>query len=93
MRVKLHGMSHDVGYLDVAPVVHLLHGVQDTPLHRLKSVGQMRNCAVKYHIAGIVQEPVLVHAAELVNGHGVVFVGWLITGVLGGEIVFVVVHP
>ena len=38
MRVKLHGMSYDVGHLIVPPVVHAFHGVQDAALHRFQSV-------------------------------------------------------
>ena len=41
--VELHRVTHDVCDLVEAPVVHALHRVQDTPLHRLKAVADMRH--------------------------------------------------
>ena len=38
MRVILHGLTYDVGYLVVLTVINALHRVQDTTLHRLKTI-------------------------------------------------------
>ena len=35
MRVKLHGVSHNVCHLIISSVVHAFHGMEDAPLHRL----------------------------------------------------------
>ena len=66
MGVELHGVAHDVGHLVVTPVFHAPHGVQDAPLHGLQSVHDVGYGAFQYHVRGIVQKPVLVHAAQLV---------------------------
>ena len=82
MRMIHHGVSHNVGHLVVAAVVHLLHRVQNTSLHGLQSVVYMRHGTLQYHVRGIVQEPVLIHAREVVHGRGVEAVYGLIVAVL-----------
>ena len=67
MRVELHGMSHDVGHLVVLAVVHPLHGMEDTSLHGLQSVHDMRDSPLENDIRGIVEKPLLVHAREVVS--------------------------
>ena len=67
MRVELHSVSHDVRHLVVAPVVHALHRVQDASLHRLQSVDDVRHGTFQYDVARIVEEPVLVHSAQVVR--------------------------
>ena len=62
VRVVLHCLADDIGYLVVLPVVHRLHGMQNTTLHRLETILNSRHSAFEYHIRSIVQEPVLVHA-------------------------------
>ena len=90
VRVELHGMSHDIGHFVVASVVHAFHRVQDTALHRFQSILDLRHSALKDDIGGIVQEPVLVHAAEMMHGRGIETVGGLVVGVLVlGELVVV----
>ena len=71
VRVELHRVSHDVGHLVVAPVVHTLHRVQDAALHGLEAVLDVRNGAIQYGVGGIVQKPVLVHTAQVVHGSSV----------------------
>ena len=71
MRVELHGMSHNVCNLVVSSVVQPLHGVQDASLYGFQSIVDVRNRTFQYHIRGIVQKPVLVHAAQLML-HGLV---------------------
>ena len=65
MGVVLHRQAHDVGYLVEVAVVGLLHGMQDAPLHGLEAVLDVWHGTLKYHIGGIVEKPVLVHAAQL----------------------------
>ena len=90
VRVELHGVSHDVGHLVVASVVHALHRVKDTALHRFQSILDLRHSALKDDIGGIVQKPVLVHAAEMMHGRGIKAVGGLVVGVcILGELVVV----
>ena len=47
MRMVLHGLSDDVGDLRVAAVIHLPHGVENSPLHRLHAVHDMRNGTIQ----------------------------------------------
>ena len=72
VRVELHGMAHDIGHLVETPVVEQLHGVEDTPLYRLQTVGKVRNGPLENDVRGIVEEPVLKHARELEFGIGLV---------------------
>ena len=71
MRVKLHGVSHDVRHLVVSSIVHSFHGVEDTSLHRFETILDVRNGTLQDDIRSIVEEPVLVHAAEMVYSGGV----------------------
>ena len=73
VRVELHGLAHHVGHLVVASVLHAVHGMQNASLHRLQSVVDVGHGALEYHVGGIVQEPVLVHAAQVVGNHIVLF--------------------
>ena len=86
--VKLHGFAHDVGHLVVAPVVHTLHGVQYAALHRLQSVATVWHGTLQDNIRGVVQEPVLVHARQVVHGRCVEAVGGLVVAVgVGSQLV------
>ena len=66
MRVVLHGLTDDVGYLVVLAVIDRLHRMQDTALHRLQTIFDRRHCTLQYHVRSIVQEPVLVHACQMI---------------------------
>ena len=66
VRMELHGMSHDVGHLVVAPVVHTLHGVQDAALYRFETVVDVGHGPFENHVRGIIQKPILVHPAQVV---------------------------
>ena len=66
VRVELHGLPHDVRHFRVAAVVQTLHGVQYAPLHGFQTVAQMRHGPFQYDVGGIIQEPALIHAGELV---------------------------
>ena len=61
MRVVFHGVAHDVGHLVVPPVLQLVHGVQDTALHRFQSVVNIRKSTVQNDIRSVVQVPFAVH--------------------------------
>ena len=50
MRMKLHGMPHDVGHLIVPSVIHSLHTVHDASLYGLKSVTYMGNSTLQDYI-------------------------------------------
>ena len=63
--VILHRQTHDVGHLVEVAVVGLLHGVHDASLHGLEAVLDVGNGALEYYVGGIVEKPVLVHAAQL----------------------------
>ncbi len=65
--VELHGVSHDVCHLIISAVVHALHRVQDAALNGFQTVFYMRDGTVENGIGGIVQKPVLVHAAQVVH--------------------------
>lgn len=91
----LHGMSHEVRHLVVAPVVLLLHRVQDAALHGLETVVEMRHRTLEDNVRRIVEKPVLVHSRELVL-HRVVLAIILLRLVVGmfvaRVVVFVNVH-
>ena len=82
--VELHGVAHDVGHLVVAPVVHSFHRVQYAPLHGLQAVLDVGDGALQYNVRGIVEKPVLVHAAQVVHRRGVKPVYGFVVGVLCG---------
>ncbi len=67
MGMVLHGVAYDVGHLVVASVVHALHGVEYASLHRLETVRYVRYGTLEYHVRGVVQEPLLIHAGELAS--------------------------
>ncbi len=81
VRVELHGVSHDVRHLIISAVVHALHRVEDASLHGLQAVLQVGNGSVENAVAGIVEEPVLIHAAQMVHGGSIEAVHGLIVGV------------
>ena len=89
VRVKLHGMSHDVRHLVIAAVVHALHRVQDAALHRLQTVLNVRHGPFEDDVRGIVQEPVLIHAAQVVHGSCVEAVHGLVVRVCRGTFAIV----
>ena len=60
----LHRRTDDIGNLGKTPVVNLVHGVQDTPLHGLQAIDDMRNGPLENHIGRIVQEPVPEHPGQ-----------------------------
>ena len=78
MRVELHRVSHDVSHLVISPVVHAFHRMHDTSLHGFETVLYMWDGAVENGIAGVVEEPVLVHAAKVMNRRSVESVNWFV---------------
>ena len=60
-------MTYDVGHLVVASIVHTLHRVQDATLYGFQSVFNMWYGTFQNYIGSIVQEPVLVHAAQVMH--------------------------
>ena len=85
--VELHGVTHDVGHLVISAVVHAAHGVQDAALHGFQTVLDMRYGTLQDDIAGIVEEPVLVHSREMMHGTGIEAIDRLIVRVLIAEVV------
>ena len=81
MRVELHRVSHDVRHLIISSVVHALHRVQDASLHGFQTVLDMGNGTVEDAITGIIEEPILIHAAQMVHCSGIEAVYGLIVGV------------
>ena len=79
--MELHGVAHDVGHLIISPVVHALHRVKYTPLDGFQSVFDVGNGALQDDIRSVVEEPVLIHSAQMVNGSGIETVHGLIVGV------------
>ena len=53
----LHRMADHIGDLDEAPVIFLMQGPEDAPLHRLQAVSQIWNRAVADDVAGIIKKP------------------------------------
>ena len=66
VRVVLHGLTDDIGYLVVLAVIDRLHGMQNAALNRLETILNSRYSAFQYHIRSIVQEPILVHAGKMI---------------------------
>jgi hypothetical protein len=79
--VELHGVAHDVRHLVVASVIEALHRVQDASLHGLQAIVEVRHGTLKDDVRGIVQKPVLIHAAQLVFGRFGLRLGGAVVGV------------
>ena len=75
-------MSHNVGHLVIAAVVHSFHRVENSSLYGLKSVAKVWHGSLQNYITCVIQEPVLIHAAKMVYRCGIKAVTWLIVGVL-----------
>ena len=50
MRVVFHGITHNVGHLIITAIIHALHGVQNTALHRLKAIHNMGHGTLQNHV-------------------------------------------
>ena len=50
MWMELHGLSHDVGNLGIAAVIHAPHGMKHTSLHRLQTINKMWYGTVEHGI-------------------------------------------
>ena len=50
VRVELHRLSHDIGYLGISSVVDAPHRMQHTSLYRLHTIHDMRHGPVQDHI-------------------------------------------
>ena len=59
-----HRRTHDVRHLGETPVVGLFHCVENTTLHRLQAVVDVRHRAVENDIGGIVNPIVVEHTVE-----------------------------
>ncbi len=69
MRVILHGCAHDVGHLIEMTVIDSLHGVENTPLHRLEAILDIRDSTLENHVRGIFKKPCLIHTAQMMSHH------------------------
>ena len=83
MRMELHGMAHNVCHLVEPAVVHTLHRVEYASLHGFQAILNMRHGTLKYDVRGIVEKPVLIHAAQMMNGRCVKTVHRLVIGMFG----------
>ena len=50
MRVILHSITHDIGYLIETTIIESLHRVEYTALHGLEAVLNMRHSTLEYHV-------------------------------------------
>ena len=80
MGVELHGVTHDVGHLVVAAVVHAFHRMENTSLYGFQAILDVGNGTFQDDIRGIVEKPVLIHAAEVVDHRGIKAVYRLVVG-------------
>ena len=83
VRMELHGMAHNVSHLVESAVVHTLHRVEYASLHGFQAVLNMGHGTLKYDVRGIVEKPVLIHAAQMMNGRCVKTVHRLVIGMFG----------
>ena len=81
MGMELHRVTHNVRHLVISAVVHALHRVKDATLHGFQTVLDMRYGTVQDAVTGIIQKPILVHAAEMVYCSGIEAVHGFIVGV------------
>ena len=65
VRMELHRLADDIGHFGQAAIVYPVHGMQDTPLHRLEPIDDVRHCPVENDIRGVVEKPVLEHTRQL----------------------------
>ena len=66
VRVVVHGIAHDTRHLVEAPVVHLVHRVENAALHWFEAILEVGDGAVQNSIARIVQEPAVVKLFQVV---------------------------
>jgi len=66
VRVELHGVSNNIGHFVIAPVLHPLHGVQDSSLYRFEPVCDVGYGTLQNYIRGVFQKPVFEHAGQAV---------------------------
>ncbi len=59
VRMILHRVPNDIGDLDEPPVVLLMQRPEDAPLHRLQTVGEIRNRTIADDVAGVIQKPAI----------------------------------
>ena len=62
VRMKLHRMPHDIRHFIITSVIQPFHRMENTPLHWFQSVVDMRYSTFQYHIRGIIEKPILIHA-------------------------------
>ena len=67
----LHRVADGVGDLVVAAVFELPHRVENAALDRLEAVVEMGNRAIKNDVGGVVDEPVLEHSVDVLQGGNV----------------------
>jgi hypothetical protein len=67
VRVIFHRLSDDVSDLVEAAVVHALHGVEDAALDGFQAVIQVGDGALEDDVAGVVEEPVTIHFAHVIE--------------------------
>ena len=75
MRVELHSVAHDISHLIISAVIHTLHGVKNTALHRLQAVLDMGHGTLQDYIRCVIQEPVLVHPTQMMHRRCVKAIG------------------
>ena len=80
MRVKLHGVTDDVGHFVVASIVEAAHRVQNASLHRFQSIVDVGNGTFQDHVRGIIQKPILIHARQVIGHLRIAFHRGLIVG-------------
>ena len=88
--MELHGVSHDVRHFVVPAVVHAFHGVEYAPLHGFEPVLDVWHGTFQDDIRCVVEEPVLVHSAEMVHGGGIEPVHRLVVGVIVCDSILIV---
>ena len=56
MGMELHGLTHYIGHLVEAAVIHIEQGLEDTPLYRLQAVMDVGNSPLPDNVGGVFKE-------------------------------------
>ena len=62
-----HGLTHDVGHLVISAIIDDVHGMQYSALHGLQTIHHIRDGTLQDDIRSVVQEPMLVHSAQVMD--------------------------
>ncbi len=56
MGMKLHGLANNIGNLVETAVIHVVQGLEDTPLDRFQPIVDIRDSTLLDHVGGVLEK-------------------------------------